>query len=89
MSKVCEERHDNCKSRMDSHAADIKNKLPSKTFYWVTAIIIGVLFGAYKYTHTVEASVHVLDKQVQHVVTKDDMKEYEKAMIKAIKEAVK
>lgn len=84
----CEERHENCHKRMDSHAGDIKSKLPSRTFYWVTGFIIIVLIGGYKYTHSVEASVHELDKDIQHVVTKDDMKKYQEGMIEAIKDAV-
>ena len=86
--KVCTERHDNCKSRFDSQDGDIKNKLPSRTFYWVTGFIILILVGGYKYTHSVEASVHELDKDIQHVVTKTDMEKYQKQMIQAIKEAI-
>lgn len=85
----CKERHDNCTGRMDSHSREIKSKLPSKTFYWVAGVMIAVILGGYKYTHTVEGSVHKLDKDIQHVVTKDDMKEYQKQMVEAIKEAIK
>ena len=80
--KLCAERHENCKLRMDSQAADVKEKIPWRVFYWTLGIAFFLIFGSYGYTKTVAANV-------AEVVTKGDMKQYQEEMVKAIKEAVK
>ena len=80
--KLCAERHDNCKGRMDSHGKSLEQKVPWRTFYWTLGIVIFLVFGSYGYTKTVA-------DDVSEVVTRGDMKEYQEEMIKAIKEAVK
>jgi len=82
----CAERHVNCKDRMDSHARDIRTKLQSKTFYWITAFIIISLSGSYAYTHKVEAKTYENEKEIQQIVTKEDMEKMQKALVDAIKE---
>lgn len=84
--KFCDERHDNCKGRMDSHGESLKDKVPWRTFYWTLGVIITLgsmlLFGSFGYTKSVA-------DEVKEVVTKSDMKAYEESMIKAIKEIIK
>ena len=79
---ICEERHGNCKDRMDSQARDIREKVPWRVFYWTLGIAFVLIFGSYGYTTTVA-------NEVSEIVTRDDMKEYQDKMIEAIKEAVK
>lgn len=83
MSDKCDERHSNCKTRFTSQADDIgklfDTKASSKTLYWTLGILILLVFGSFGYTQTVA-------EDIKKVVTKGDMKEYQRAIIEAIKE---
>jgi hypothetical protein len=84
--KPCDERHGNCEKRMDSQSVDINrlfdSRVPWRVFYWTLGIVIALVFGNYGYTKAVSDDV---DK----VVTTDDMREYQREIIEAIKEGVK
>ena len=83
MSEFCDERHGNCEKRMDSHAEDIREvfrtKASNRTLFWTLGILFILICGSYTYTKTVA-------DDVSEIVTKGDMKEYQKAIIEAIKE---
>ena len=87
--KLCAERHKNCTGRMESQANDIDrlfdSRIPWRVFYWTLGVIITVGFflvvGSYGYTKTVA-------DDVAELVTKGDMKEYQKKLIDEIKEII-
>jgi hypothetical protein len=78
--KLCDERHETCGKRMDSHSRDIRDRVPWKTFAWTIGVIMLLVFGSYGYTKTVS-------DDVKKVVTVDDMNRYQDAIIEAIKGA--
>ena len=77
--EICEERHGNCEKRMDSHARDIREKVPWRVFYWTLGLAFVLIFSSYGYTS-------IIAGKVSEVVTKQDMQQYQDSIIKAIRE---
>ena len=77
----CEERLKSCSKRMDSHADDIKiifeSKASKSMLLWTLGVFFILLIGSYGYTKTVA-------DDVSEIVTKQDMIQYQKSIIKAI-----
>lgn len=82
-----------CEKRMDSHAWDIgklfDTRVPWKTFAWTLSLLLLLTLGSYGYTkdtgQELRKDVKEVKETLHKVVTDDDMKEFQKAIIEAIK----
>ena len=78
----CDERLDSCTNRMNSQSDDIKilfaTKAAKSILFWTLGIFFTLLIGSAGYTYTVA-------DDIKEIVTKQDMKKYQTAIIEAIK----
>ena len=77
MADKCEERLTACTTRIDEHHNDIQKLFDTKASKGLLILFFVVLLSSFGYTFTVA-------EDVKEVVTKTDMIQYQKSIIKAI-----